>query len=77
MRQLRDFGYGKSSMEELIMIEVEELMNILEETRGQAVTNVKNHFILAQVNALWNITTGCRFDQREPEFAHLTIDMVK
>jgi len=67
IRQLRDFGFGKKSMEELIMVEVNELIANLRETKGTPITNVKDKFFVAVVNALWFIVAGVRDNQNDPK----------
>nr|QST15075.1 CYP370C6 protein [Diaphanosoma celebensis] len=65
LRNLRDFGVGKSTIEVLVQDEIRELMASLEATAGSP-TALQNRFNLAVVNALWTITTGERFSHDDP-----------
>lgn len=58
LRQLRDFGFGKNTMESLIMDEVHEMTEILKKKSGKPVGEVKEMFSLAVVNALWTVVGG-------------------
>lgn len=59
LRQLRDFGFGKNTMEALIMDEVHEMTEVLTRQRGKPVGEIKEKFSLAVVNSLWTIVGGC------------------
>nr|QST15077.1 CYP370C8 protein [Diaphanosoma celebensis] len=62
VRHLRDFGFGKSTLEGMVQDEISELLGRLEEDVGHPV-QLDHRFNLAVVNALWTITTGRRFSQ--------------
>nr|QST15081.1 CYP370C12 protein [Diaphanosoma celebensis] len=66
LRNLRDFGFGKSSLQGLVQSEIAELLSHLEENAGRPI-QLSNRFNVAVVNALWSITTGQRFSQDDPE----------
>lgn len=66
LRNLRDFGFGKTSMEEMIMDEVKELIQGIKQDSGRPILT-QNRFNIAVLNALWTITTGNRFKQDDPE----------
>jgi len=72
LRQLRDFGFGKNTMQESIMTEVNEFIELMVDAKGEPVRNVKGRLILAVVNALWFIATGIRHKQEDPEIIALT-----
>ena len=74
LKSLKDFGFGKKSMEYLIMDEVHEMIKWMKENEGNPVS-VKWSFSLATVNALWSITTGQRFDQNDPKLHEILNDM--
>ncbi|CAG7816040.1 unnamed protein product [Allacma fusca] len=65
-RHLRDFGFGKNYMEELIQEEVDELLGWLKYLGNNPVC-LNTKFTLAVVNSLWRIITGKRFDHSDPK----------
>jgi len=71
LRQLRDFGFGKNTMQDSIMLEVNEFIELLALTKGEPVRNVKNRLVVAVVNSLWFIATGTRHPQNDPELVAL------
>ncbi|CAG7726561.1 unnamed protein product, partial [Allacma fusca] len=66
LRHLRDFGFGKNSMESLVMDEVIEFLGELKADSGKAIST-RNRFNLAVINALWTITAGQRFKHDDPQ----------
>ncbi|CAL8133539.1 unnamed protein product [Orchesella dallaii] len=72
LRQLRDFGFGKSSMETLIMDEVNEVLETFKKQEGKPVKNVRVSLRLAIVNALWTILSSQRFKHDDPKLSQLT-----
>ncbi|XP_021960494.2 cytochrome P450 18a1 [Folsomia candida] len=74
LRQLRDFGFGKQSMEELIMVEVAELIEHLKrfEVGRKPVTDLKEMSILAVANSLRVIVAGKRYRHDDPELLNFT-----
>lgn len=60
MKTLRDFGFGRKSMEILIQNEITDLIQYLSDLNGAPVQS-KCFFNLAVLNALWSIITGRRF----------------
>ncbi|XP_021967099.1 farnesoate epoxidase [Folsomia candida] len=73
LRQLRDFGFGKTSMEDGIMLEVAELIEGLKGMAGQPVRDVKERLQIAVVNALWAICTGIRHKHSDKELIDMTV----
>eukprot|EP00093_Oithona_nana_P007338 07338.XXX_25634_23310_1 [CDS] Oithona nana genome sequencing. len=66
MRQLKDMGFGKSSMEDLIIREIEDLCALLRKDVGQEMSvNLKLN--LSIVNALWVLLAGDRFELEDPK----------
>ena len=57
VRQLRDFGFGKSTMEPLIQEEVSQCISMMAKEAGR-VTSLKLRLNVSILNALWRITTG-------------------
>ncbi|CAG7723409.1 unnamed protein product [Allacma fusca] len=66
LRHLRDFGFGKNSMEGLVLEEVDELLGWLK-SQGNNPVCLNTKFNLAVVNSLWRIITGSRFSQSDPK----------
>ncbi|TRY61580.1 hypothetical protein TCAL_01476 [Tigriopus californicus] len=65
LRNLRDFGFGKSGMESLIKMEVEELLEVMETEVGTDVPFNVN-FYASVINALWTILNGDRVGLNDP-----------
>ncbi len=63
---LRDLGFGKGNMEELIKDEVEQLCLNLERKEGEAM-DVRHRFNVAVLNSLWKITTNEKLKYEEPK----------
>ena len=69
---LRDFGFGKSSMEEMINEEMEYFCTYMdEESSSKGVINVQSLFNIAVLNILWRIVAGERYDYRDPKLREL------
>lgn len=75
LRQLRDFGFGKSGMETRIMDEVNEVISTYKSMQGKPVGNIKNKLRLAMVNSLWTILTSKRFTHDDPKLLHLSMNI--
>ena len=65
-RNLRDFGFGRASMESMIMDEAHELMNALSSYEGSPF-QTKYLFNMAAVNSLWWIINGERFTYEDEQ----------
>lgn len=74
LRQLRDFGFGKSSMEVLIMDEVQEVIDRYRKKAGTPVGEIRETIKLAVVNSLWRIISSERFAQDDKRLLKLTKD---
>jgi len=61
LRNLRDFGFGKVSMEGLIQEEVEKCVEMLSQEAGK-VTQLSLKLNIAILNALWKLLTGEKLD---------------
>ena len=66
LRTLRDFGFGKQGMEELIQEEV-ELFKAFILKNGEESFDFNNKLNLPILNALWRITVGERFEYDNPK----------
>lgn len=75
LRQLRDFGFGKSSMEGLIMQEVHEVLQRFKKNVGKPVGEIRQTLKLAVVNSLWGIICSKRFDQNDEQLLKLANDV--
>ena len=70
MRRLRDFGLGKSTMEELIHEEIRQLFEQLDKQLNQPLT-MSLIFNVSVVNALWSLLTGSRLALDDPRLQDL------
>lgn len=67
LRHLRDFGFGKSSMEDMILGEVHETIERMRQFKGGPVNQIKDVFQIAIVNSLWMIVGSKRYQHDNPE----------
>src|SRR5438132_1249028 len=68
MRQMKDLGWGKTRMEDLIHNDIDSLFDILRENQtntGQA-TNIGTMLNLAVISSTWTIISGT---QSQPRFS--------
>ncbi|CAL8126604.1 unnamed protein product [Orchesella dallaii] len=77
LRQLRDFGFGKSYMEQLVLEEVQEVIERFRKTKGKSVSDLKSVFVLAVINSLWTILTSKRFQHDDPKLNTLVENLHK
>ena len=70
LRNLRDFGFGKSSMEDTFHEEVQKLIDHLKSKSGKVMTlnRVMNISIL---NALWYILVGEKLQLDDPKLENM------
>jgi len=66
MKTLRNFGYGKQSMENIITDEVNFLIEFLKDQVGQSIP-FNRIFELNILNCLWTIITGKRISANDPK----------
>jgi len=66
LKTLRDFGFGKQGMEELIQEEVDLFKGLIDKKNGEPFDFI-NQFNVPILNALWRITSGERFDYDHPK----------
>ena len=57
LRNLRDLGFGKTSMESLIQEEIEKCIELLRKEVGKP-TQLDLKLNIAIINALWKLLTG-------------------
>jgi methyl farnesoate epoxidase/farnesoate epoxidase len=72
LRQLRDFGFGKKSMEGLIMEELKEIVEWMKSKEGFPVEDIKGKMTIAVINSLWTILSGHRYKHDDPVLLALT-----
>jgi len=65
LRSLRDFGFGKASMEDMITAEATKLCNSMAKELNQPV-ELGTRLNVAILNALWKIITGSELDVNNP-----------
>ncbi|ODM94701.1 Methyl farnesoate epoxidase [Orchesella cincta] len=70
LRGLRDFGFGKESMEGMLIHELQELQNTLKNDIGHPVS-LAGVFNASVLNSLWHIVTGNRFELTDPTLKNL------
>ena len=67
LRTLRDFGFGKSSMEDLILEESEKLNKMIANKMLNYPVDLGQTFNVSVFNALWVIMVGEKFELDDPE----------
>ncbi len=67
MATLRDFGFGKQSMEELVETEAAELINIVDKHYANKPTDVQFLFNIKVLSSIWRIVAGKNLDHFDPE----------
>jgi hypothetical protein len=72
LKTLRDFGFGKKSMESMVADEVNELIDTFKKLSGKPF-QTQNKFNAAVLNALWSLVTGQRYSHDDP----LLQDLIK
>ena len=70
MRVLKDFGFGKSSMEILIHDEVQAFNSSLRLDCGKSL-NMRHRFNNSVINGLWTLISGKRLALDDPALIHL------
>ena len=65
LRNLRDFGFGKQTQQNLALEEVRDLVDWFKASEGKPV-KLDASFDLPTVNSLWAIMTGKRFSKEDP-----------
>ncbi len=61
-RHLRDFGFGKASMQDLIVEEFQDIVELLKKKKGEE-TEVNFLFNSASLSVIWRIVTGRGVDR--------------
>ena len=66
LKTLKDFGFGKQSLEETINIEVEETVKRFLSMNGEDFC-LRTDFNIPIINILWQLVAGSRFTEDDPE----------
>lgn len=70
LKSLRDFGFGKKSMETIVYDEINELIDNFKTVVGKPM-QTQNKFNAAVLNALWTMVTGQRYSHDDPLLQNL------
>ena len=73
LRTLRDFGFGKQSLESTINIEIDHTLEQLTSTKGDI--QIGADFNLPIINILWQLVAGYRIMPDDKEGIHM-VDLV-
>ena len=76
LRNLRDFGFGKSEMEDTLLDEIEKLCNEYKKLVGKPVC-LDNTLNLSIVNALWAILVGEKLPLDDPKLKGIVTSVNK
>lgn len=76
MRHLKEFGFARRGMVDMIQNESEHLLNdfkmlILRNGNGQAMVPMRDAFNIYVLNTLWTMMAGIRYNQGNKEVQHL------
>ena len=75
LRHLRDLGFGKTSIEDQMMDEINELIKEMTDTANadsNGVIDIKDEFFsVSVINILWAIVGGKRFERDDEDFKRL------
>ena len=80
LRHLRDFGFGKTSMENILLDEVSKLILHFKSLGNQQPVQLNRMMNVSIINALWSIVAGRKFELEDPKFGEiirLIDDMLK
>jgi hypothetical protein len=77
LRQLRDFGFGKQTMETYIMDELNELIQRLKDMKEEPVTKIKEKFTFPVLGALWHIISGQKCKHDDPNLLRIMQGMIE
>ncbi|OWF36141.1 Cytochrome P450 2J6 [Mizuhopecten yessoensis] len=70
MSTLRDFGFGKKSLESRVLEEVEDFLGVIEDQNGKP-CNAKNIIQISISNIICSIVFGERFEYNDKKFKNL------
>lgn len=70
LKTLRDFGFGRLSMEETIQEEVRKFLSYLRSTNGEPV-DLAGKFNMPVLNVLWKVCVGHSFEYDDPKLKEI------
>ncbi|XP_069696212.1 methyl farnesoate epoxidase-like [Periplaneta americana] len=68
LRHLRDFGFGKKSMERLILDQVDD---IVKEMKNHSIIQVNSLFNVSILNMLWGMIAGVTYERNDERLKYL------
>lgn len=75
MRHLKEFGFARRGMVDMIQNEAEHLLNdfkmMQSKHNGQAMIAMRDAFSIYVLNTLWTMMAGIRYNQENKEVVHL------
>ena len=74
LKALKDFGFGKTSMEVIIADEIVKFQDLLKSLQGQPV-DLRAQFNLPIINILWRVVAGDQFDYGNPKLTSLLANL--
>ena len=80
LKTLRDFGFGKKSMENVILDEVNKLVDVLSSEQKKSSTTLNHNLSVGVVNSIWTILTGQKIghgNERVNDIVNGTDDFIK
>eukprot|EP00092_Neocalanus_flemingeri_P003772 GFUD01004058.1.p1 GENE.GFUD01004058.1~~GFUD01004058.1.p1 ORF type:complete len:486 (-),score=123.42 GFUD01004058.1:441-1898(-) len=75
LKTLKDFGFGKKSLEETMNIEVEEILKEFLSKKGDF--KIGMDFNVPIINILWQLVAGNRFSKDDPEGMEMVASVCK
>ena len=69
LKTLKEFGFGKAGMQELVMEEVEHFLDHLRE--GNTIVDMSSQLPLPILNSLWRVAVGERFNYDDPQLSSI------
>ena len=67
LKHLKDFGFGRKSLDSVMIEEVDQLIDKLIKTQRNGVVEILGTFNIAIINVLWQIVASKRFDVDHPD----------
>jgi len=77
LRQLRNFGFGKSTMESLIMDDVMEVIDWMKSAGGKPLEEIDEKMSYAFLNSLWTIVSGRKYSKDDVGGISIIRDVTK
>ena len=77
LKTLKNFGFGKSSFESLMVEEIKKFCSELRQECRQGPVDLSNRFNVMVINILWRIIGGKSFDYQDKKFAELVQHLTK